>query len=305
MCSGTAQLAAALRAHRLYRPTQDPAGHQRLLLQRLADAALQLAQQGQQQEQGGAGAAAVVTAALGVLQGILSVEHRVIQQQLPLLWPLLLSRPAVAGGSGDGDDVAVAVACSLVDAFAELRQLEAMLASLTEALLQPSTWAPASAAPGGAAPIVQSGRFMGALAGAVRQLPSGQVPMPLRLAAAAVPQLPGCGTGASLAVRLYHCCLSSLQVDLTTASAAAKEAAALVAALAPLLAPLLREAAAGAGAPGGGSDSGKKERKKQLAAQAGEGLLPDLLLLYRDGLALHARCAALHPEVSCPPPVRL
>jgi hypothetical protein len=273
-CSGVALLAGALRGLQLYRPTQDPAAHQRLLLQRLADSALRLAQQQQQQQQQQAGVVGLVPAALGVLQGILAVEHRVIQKQLPLLWSLLLSAPAASGGG-----VAASVACSLVAAFAELRQLEVLLLSLTAALQERQEAAGPS--PASTASILGSSQFQAALAAAVRQLPSGQVPTILRLAAEAVPPLSATSSSSSgqEVAGLYCCCLASLHIDLTTAMAAAAAAEALVAALAPLLLPLLQAAAALGG-------SGK-----QLE------LLPALLQLYRQALEVHARCAALHPEV--------
>ena len=282
-CSGVALLAGALRGLQLYRPTQDPAAHQRLLLQRLADAALRLAHQQQQQE---AGVAGVVHAALGVLQGILAVEHRVIQKQLPLLWSLLLSAPAASNGG-----VAASVACSLVAAFAELRQLEVLLLSLTAALQEQQEAAQRS--PASPAGILGSSQFQAALAAAVRQLPSGQVPTILRLAAEAMPQLSasGASSGGQAVAGLYCCCLASLHIDLTTAMAAAAAAEGLVAALAPLLLPLLPAAATLGG-------TGKQLKQKQQAQLV---LLPALLQLYRQALGVHARCAALHPEVREPP----
>lgn len=282
-CSGVALLAGALRRHQLYRPTQDPAGHQRALLQQLVDVALQLAQ-AQQAQQAPAGSEGVLPAALGVLQGILDVEHRAIQQQLPLLWPLLLWPAAAAASPNDSGGVAAAVACSLVAVFAELRQLEVLLLSLTAVLQQP----PAGTAPTAAMRVLHSSSFQAALATAVRQLPSGQVAIVLRLAAASVPQLGG-GMGLLLA-DLYCTCLARLQVDISTAVMAATAAAAVVAALAPLLLPLLTEAAAG-----GSDKEGAKLQKQQEQQPA---LLTALLLLYRQALAVHARCAALHPEVS-------
>lgn len=273
-----ALLAGALRQHHLYRPTQDPTGQQRQLLQQLADAALALAQAGD--------AAAAAAAALGVLRGILAVEHRVIQQQLPLLWPLLLHSPAAAGSGADGG-VAAAVACSLVGTFGELRQLETLLQSLIDALLVPASGeapAPADAA----AAVLGSGQFRAALAAAVGQVPSGQVPVVLRLVAAALPRLSqGSGGSQLLAADLCYHCLASLQVDLVTAAAAATAAAALVAALAPQLLPLL----------GAAASSSSKAKKQKAAQQQDQALLPALLRLYRQALLLHARCAALHPEV--------
>ena len=224
-----------------------------------------------------------------------------IQQQLPLLWPLLLQSPEAAATSSTsstssgGGGVAAAVACSLVAAFAELRQLEVLLRSLTDALLQaPAQGAGASAAPpaAAAAAVLGSGQFQAALSAAVQQLPSGQVPMLLRLVAEAAPQLGAAAPESSLlAADLWCCCLASLHVDLTTAAAGATAAAALVAALAPLLLPLLYAAAAAEG--GSSRKAEKKQRKAQQAA-----LLPALLRLYRQALAVHARCAGLHPEVS-------
>lgn len=300
MRSGVALLAGALRQHQLYRPTQDPAGQQRLMLQQLADTSLALAQQQRDGSSSGAAApAGVVPAALGVVQGILAVEHRVIQQQLPLLWPLLLQSPQAAGvpadGSGSGDDgVAVAVACSLVAAFAELRQLEVLLRSLTDALLQPAFEASDAASGGAAAAVLGSRRFQAALSTAVQQLPSGQVPMLLRLVGELAPRLGNAAPESSLlAADLCCCCLASLSIDLTTAAAAAGAAAAVVAALAPLMLPLLSTAAAGDGSSG----SSKKE-KKQRKAQAQASLLPALLRLYRRTLFVHSRCAGLHPQVS-------
>ncbi|KAL4451904.1 hypothetical protein ABPG75_007566 [Micractinium tetrahymenae] len=330
--SGVAGLAAALREHQLYRPTQDPAGQQHLLLQQLADAALQLAQQhgrsghgnssGSDSAAAAAAAAGVLPAALGVLQGILAVEHRVIQQQLPLLWPLLLWSPEAAGRGGNGG-VAAVVACSLVAAFAELRQLEVLLQSLTAALLQEpmrqQAGGEADTAGSAAAAVLRSSTFRAALAAAVRQLPSGQVPMVLRLAAEGVGQLTGTTTSSSssssssgstggsstgqlLVLELHSACLASLTIDLTTAAAAAMAAQALVAALGPALLPLLAAAAAGGAS---GASSSKKERKtgrKQEQARGEQALapalLPALLRLHRQALAVHGRCAALHPEVS-------
>lgn len=301
-CSGVAGLAAALRGQQLYRPTQDPAGQHRLLLQHLAEAALQLAQE--QARDGGGAAAAVLPAALGVLQGILAVEHRAIQQQLPQLWPLLLWSPSDAGGASEGG-VAAEVAGSLVAAFAELRQLEVLLQSLTAALLLPEPVGQqerAEAAAAAAAGVLHSGAFQAALAAAVRQLPSGQVAMVLRLAAQAVEQLAGSGSskaGQLLVLDLYSACLASLAVDLTTAAAAAAAAQALVTALSPALLPLLAAAAASP-AGGGSSKEGKKKSKKRGEAGVAAGLLPALLRLYRRALAVHERCAAMHPEVSDP-----
>ncbi len=296
-----ALLAGALRQHQLYRPTQDPAGQQRLLLQQLADTALTLAQQ---QHDGSAAAASapagVVPAALGVIQGILAVEHRVIQQQLPLLWPLLLQSPQAAtateAGSSNSANVAVAVACSLVAAFAELRQLEVLLRSLTDALLQPVPEAldAAPAEGAAAAAVLATTRFRSALSAAVQQLPSGQVPMLLRLVAEAARRLGSAAPASSLlAADLWCCCLASLHIDLTTAAAAAAAAAALVAALAPLMLPLLSAAAAGED----GTASAKKERKQRRGQAAQAALLPALLRLYRHALLVHARCAGLHPQV--------
>ena len=88
-----ALLVGALRQYQLYRPTQDPEGRQRMLLQQLADTALGLAQ--------GQRPAAVQQRALEALQGILAVEHRVIVQQLPLLWRLLLSVPRTTAADGE------------------------------------------------------------------------------------------------------------------------------------------------------------------------------------------------------------
>lgn len=274
-------LAESLREHQLYRPTQDPAGQQRALLQRLAHAALQLAQSEQQQR--GAGPR-VVQASLAVLGGVLAVEHRAVQQHLPALWPLLLASSAVPATPGGAGHVAIRVSCGLVDAFAELRQLEVLLASLTSALGQlPDA--------GAAEAVVGSSRFRAALAAAVRQLPSGQVPMVLRLAGQLLPELlSGGGRGSvCLLADLYCCCLSSLQVLLTTAVAAAQAAQELVHATAPALAQHLEAAAGGAS-----KDEGRE--RKRLRRQR-EALLPALLQLYRHTLAVHARCAALHPQV--------
>lgn len=280
-----AGLADALERHRLYRPTDDPAGHQRLLLQQLADSALALAQQQQQSGSGvdATAARSVLPAALAVLRGILAVEHRVIQSQLPLLWPLLLWVAAGgAGGSNSEGGLAAEVASSLVAAFAELRQLEVLLRSLTVALLRQEA-AAGGAAAAAASAVLHGACFQAALAGAVRRLPSGQVPMVLRLAAEGVGQLGSSGNasaGALLLLDVYSCCLASLAVDLTTAATAAVAAQALVAALAVPLLPLL--AAAGGG---------------EVQKQAGAGLLPALLRLYRFALEVHGRCAGLHPEV--------
>lgn len=317
-CSGLAGLAGALREHQLYRPTQDPTGQHRLVLQHLADASLQLAREqvqgGSRAAGDGSAAAPVLPAALGVLRGILAVEHRVIQQQLPLLWPLLLWSPEAARQGGDGG-VAAAVAGSLVAAFAELRQLQVLLESLTAALLcEPGAQLAGrrrQEAESAAAAVLLGDTFQAALAAALRQLPSGQVPLVLRLAAQAVQQLAGsgcdgggkgrgdsdCGSaGQLLVLDLYSSFLASLSVDLTTAAAAALAAQALVAALAPALLPRLAVAAA-APADGDGSKKGKGKARERAQA-GGERALAALLRLYRRALEVHERCAGLHPKVS-------
>lgn len=190
----------------MYRPTQDPGGAHRAVLQRVVDAMLALA--AQQAQRQGRGAAAVAGAVLRVLQGVLAVEHRPIQAHLSALWALLLEpRPAEAVGdasdSSRGEaaaagapEAAVAVACSLVGAYAELRQLEVLLQSLAAALLGPSgrrTEAPAGAAAASAAAaaagVVCSHGFLFALAAAVRGLPSGQAAAAVRWVAAQAARL--------------------------------------------------------------------------------------------------------------------
>lgn len=206
-CRALADLAVPLKSRQVYRPTQDPGGAHRAVLQRVVDAMLALA--AQQAQRQGRGAAAVAGAVLRVLQGILDVEHRPIQAHLPALWALLLEpRPAEAigdasGGSSRGraaaagaPEAAVAVACSLVGAYAELRQLEVLLQSLAAALLEPScrrTEAPAGAAAAAAAAaaagVVCSHGFLSALAAAVRGLPSGQAAAAVRWVAAQAARL--------------------------------------------------------------------------------------------------------------------
>ena len=243
-----------------------------------------------------------------------------------------------SGGVGDGGGVAEAVACSLVAAFSELRQLEVLLRLLTEGLLQQQVQeqvlkgSPAAGAAGSAAAAAAVLRgFQAALSAAVRQVPSGQVPLVLRLAADAVAQLAGGSSSSSggggesgtapnalLALDLYSACLASLTVDLTTAAAAATAAQELVAALVPLLLPLLAAtangngAAADAGVAGSGSAKKEKERKQRQQGEAAPGLLLSALLrLYGQALAVHGRCSAPRGEglvrfyTLCPIPGRL
>ena len=197
VCRAIAGLAAPLKSRHAYRPTQDPGGAHRALLQRLIDTVLRLA--AQQVQQRGAGAEAT-SAVLEAVQGVLAVEHRPIQSHLSTLWALLLA-PAPDGSSGDsgssnsgGAAAAVAVACGLVGAYAELRQLEILLDSLADALLGSaargaSGGAAAEAAAAAAAGVAYSAPFLGSLRAAVRGLPSGQAAAAVRWVAGRVGQL--------------------------------------------------------------------------------------------------------------------
>eukprot|EP00887_Chlorella_sp_A99_P007879 scaffold20.g7879.t1 len=234
---GLAALAACLKQHHLYRPTQDAAGAQRALLQRLTDAALGAASAARQRllEHPGPGAEALVEMleeALEVVEGVLAVEHRPAQARLGELWPLLWAGGAGSGGGGGGGgggqrQVQSSVACSLVAAYGELRQLEVLLQSLAAAL---------AVAPGpAAAAVLAAPAFRAALGATVAALPSGQVPAIVRFASATVLQLlshtaPG-GCPSLLLADVLGCCLGSLRVDLSMALAAADAAQALVAPL--------------------------------------------------------------------------
>lgn len=271
---GLAALAACLKERRLYRPTQDADGTQHALLQRLTDAALDTAATAQRA--GGVTAAPVVRAALQVVQGVLAVEHRPAQAHLTELFPLLWADEGDAVDS-TGSSVQVSLACGLVAAYGELRQLEVVLQALAAALLA----APATAAPAAGA-LLDSPAFASQLATTASRLPSGQVPSAIRFATATATQLvnsSGSPHSALLLADLLACCLGSLRVELSMALGAAEAATALVVALAPGLLPLLLQ-------PPGELGGAASER---LAA---------LLSLYRLALGIHACCAALHPEAS-------
>lgn len=83
-------------------------------------------------------------------------------------------------------------------------------------------------------------------------------------------------------LQVLSCCLTNLGADLTTAPAVAEAATGLVTSLGP---PLLAQLRLVGGSPGGQDWRG------------GAQLLPGFLWLYSGALALHARCAALHPQV--------
>lgn len=273
-----ADLVATLKSSHIYRPTEDVGGANRAVLQEVTTATVALAER----TLGGAGQAGVVADALAVIQAVLAVEHRAIQQHLPSLWPLLWSG-AAGEAAAPGASVPTAVACSLVAAYAELRQLGLLLESLVAALhAETGTRGAAAQA---AAGVLCSPAFLGQLSSAVAQLPSGQVASIPGLVAAGVPALVALDASSALVpilAQLYCCCLSSLCVDLTTASAVAVACRALLAALASPLLQLLGQAAKGSG-----------------PCIAGR-MLPALLQLYNSCLRVHAHCASLHPEVrSC------
>ena len=277
-CRAVADLVATLKSSHVYRPTEDVGGANRAVLQQVATATVALAER----ELGGADSrAGVVADALAVVQAVLAVEHRAIQQHLPSLWPLLWSGAGGEEAAAAPDrSVPTAVACSLVAAYAELRQLGLLLESLVAAL---HTEAGArGAAAQAAAGVLCSPAFLGQLSAAVAQLPSGQVASIPGLVAAGVPALVALDASSALVLvlsRLYCCCLSSMRVDLTTAPAVAGACRALLAALASPLLLLLGQAVKGS-AP----------------CIAGH-MLPALLQLYSSCLRIHAQCANLHPEV--------
>lgn len=290
---GLADLAACLGEHRIYHPTQDPAGQQRALLQQLTDAAVATAvqqEQEHQQHQHQQQAAQVVEAALQVVGGVLAVEHRPVQQHLPQLWPLLWAGGAGSSGSGasaasaSGSAVGVraSLACSLVATYGELRQLEVLLQALTAALL-----AAQAGVAGAATAVLDSQPVLCQLAATSGQLPSGQVPAIIRFAAGVASQVAAASAGkggpgtALLLADLLCCCLGSLRIELSMAPAAASAAEGLVAALAPGVLPLLVQ-------PLACLDAQQTDR------------LTALLQLYGMALQLHASCAALHPEASVP-----
>ncbi|GAB4819208.1 hypothetical protein N2152v2_006254 [Parachlorella kessleri] len=334
-----ARLTGPLKSHKVYRPTQDPQGIHRAVLQRLTDAMLAVAQRAKHAQQaprlGPSAAADVEGAVLQVLQGVLAVEHRPIQGHLPAIWALLLS-PAAPAASADGpaaapakdaavdagtllsasgaawqsagapQGVAVEVACGLVGAYAELRQLPTLLDSLAEALLGQSApvedsgsekassrsgskhkaGAPSPAAAGGAsaaAAVVGSGAFQVWLSEAVEGLPSGQAAGLVQWMVGWAGRLQHAGSNDAMLpvfMEVCTCCLASLVVDLTTAPAVAQAAEALIASLALSL-PRLLSALEGL----------------QPQEAPGGTLLPCLLRLYALALAVHARCAAQHPQV--------
>lgn len=228
-CRAMACLAAPLKSCRVYRPTQDPGGAHRAVLQRLADTVLALAAQQHSGGSGGSSAGSrmgsskgsVGAAVLEVVQGVLAVEHRPIQEHLTALWALLLApqtlpsalaaaeSPAAAAAAGGGgrsvhqgasSAAAVAVAAGLIGAYAELRQLEVLLASLAHALLGSNGaaghggQAAAAASPdaaAAAAAVVCSGEFEGSLCEAVQGLPSGQAAAVVRWVAGELGLLSG------------------------------------------------------------------------------------------------------------------
>jgi hypothetical protein len=274
-CRTAARLTAALKQQRIYRPTEDPSGAHRAQLAELASLAVAAAAAPQ-------APAAVVGAALEVVEAVLAVEHRAVQDHLPALWPMLWADGAAGGASGAG----LGVARALVGAFAELRQLDVLLASLAAAAAAARGAAGAAAV----AAVVCSDAFLEALRSAVHALPSGQVSGVVRLVGSWTPLLAaaaggGDGHAALVLADVSAACLDGLYVDIVTAPAAAEAAAALLASpLAPALLPLLRAA--------GGRRALEAPAARALAA---------LLRVYGRALSLHAHCCALHPEV-CPLP---
>ena len=171
--------------------------------------------------------------------------------------------PGATGTAAGGLETAGEVAAKLVRAYAELRQLDYLLASLTAALMD--------AGPGGAA-VVQSDAFQVALRKAVRELPSGQAAPLVRFVAASAGGLAAMDAVPLAAMAdVLLVCLESLRVDTTTAAAVATAAQEL--AQQALAADLL------------------------VALGSRGSCLGPLLQLYLATLRLHQRCSGLEPQV--------
>ena len=86
-----------------------------------------------------------------IIQAVLDVEHRIIEDHIPSLWPLIWSDPNawspvhsskdkvgiidVGHGNSRQWSVSVKLACKLIEVYAELRQLNVLLISLQEAVV--------------------------------------------------------------------------------------------------------------------------------------------------------------------------
>ena len=285
MLTSLGAVCSTLKRCHMYRATEDHEGHHRAWLGSLVDIAVGV----------GAAAAAsahhnlfidtadgpssnsITNASIQILQAILAVEHRGVQQHLPTLWPMLWSQtPADTAGIA-GPSVQITVAVSLVEAYAELRQLEVLFSSLERALCaveeQPS---------GSVAALLGSSAFRGALESALSSVPSGQVAALVRMVARWISEIES--TAAPLLVGdLGVACLAALTVDVTTAPAVSDGVKDLFVALGSYLSPIL---------------FGKKGSVRASHVQGKKGeCTATWLALYCQALKLHTQCCLLHPEV--------
>jgi hypothetical protein len=117
----------------IYKPMEDVTGKQRQWLSRIVSFALQLALEN--------GTSSATGFALDIIYAIVLVEHRDIQDHLSTIWSLVWKGVLGPGShvhrdpsSGSSQTSATQLAVALVQAHADLRQLEAMFDSLASSI---------------------------------------------------------------------------------------------------------------------------------------------------------------------------
>ena len=160
-----ASVCSCLKPCRIYRPTEDPSGTHREFLGTLISTVLRYAAH-----------PSLTRPLLQVMHAILSVEHRGIHGHLRTLWALLLSGSADQEKEEEDSDSSVRIqaAVGLIHAYAELRQLPALLDTIASVLLDAKENTMIVGAEG-AGWLLSTSSLRTSLLHTVASLPSGQL----------------------------------------------------------------------------------------------------------------------------------
>lgn len=306
-----AAMAACIPKCRLYRPTEDAAGGGVYLtaLTTLVNKAVLSS----------CNTVTILPYILSTIKDVAAVEHRAVQDHLPSLWPMMWH---LAGTDTITDGTRVELACCMLNAYAELRQLEALLDTLVAAIVHhhhdvgTTATATSSPMPGHIASIIFHPRFQSTLMHCLGNVPSGQIALFIQWAARQIPSMiksdsSGSGSDPKICLvvgmigELVGMCIDALQPQIMIATSIAEAVAqVLVPAIKIELRPLLLLLSSGMTCS---EKTGKKRSEidqesvvrspLSFASQQQQYQLAALMYIYTASVGIYGKCVALHPQI--------
>jgi len=271
--NSAALLLAAVGRHGVYSPIEDKLGKELEFLQEFATQTISQIEGHVENAADSNCASNTLSSTAAFCSALAKLEHRAIQPHLQVVWHMLwelgLSKDTGSSEAAVGASVATEAAISIIETYAELRQLTWILQSMSMSLDRESSDA-----------VIGDKAFMSALRHAVHNLHAG-LGAPLVRWVAQDSQYPEDGIAresfekrASRSRRIIHIiCLQTVQVDITTAIPISKAVAKLL------------------------DNSLSYAVIKEVCTDAPPKEAGIVLELYCAALSLHRACKSVHPDV--------